>query len=109
MPLSAIWAGPQRNQHLQGPALLYTRTSGNTPFRLDLHIGDVGNSFIVGPTGSGKSVLLNMIEASFRKYRDATVFVFDKKASSIALTYGVGGNFFDIGNKKAKIEISPEV
>lgn len=107
MPLSAIWAGPQRNQHLQGPALLYTRTSGNTPFRLDLHIGDVGNSFIVGPTGSGKSVLLNMIEASFRKYRDATVFVFDKKASSIALTYGVGGNFFDIGNKKAKISFRP--
>ncbi|KHM50668.1 hypothetical protein NZ47_12080 [Anaerovibrio lipolyticus] len=107
IPFSAIWAGPMRNEHLKGPALLYTRTSGNTPFRLDLHIGDVGNSFIVGPTGSGKTVLLNMIEASFRKYKDATVFVFDKKASSIALTYGVGGNFYDIGNKKAKISFRP--
>lgn len=107
MPFSSIWAGPKNNEHLHGPALLYTRTSGNTPFRLDLHIGDVGNSFVVGPTGSGKTVLLNMIEASFRKYKDATVFVFDKKASSIALTYGVGGNFYDIGNKNVKISFRP--
>lgn len=107
MPLSAVWAGPRRNEHLNGPSLLYTRTSGNTPFRLDLHIGDVGNTFIVGPTGAGKTVLLNMIEASFRKYKDATIFVFDKKASSIALTYGVGGNFYDIGNKHAKISFRP--
>ncbi|WP_407396717.1 conjugal transfer protein TrbE [Anaerovibrio sp.] len=107
MPFSAIWAGPKRNEHLNGPSLIYTRTSGNTPFRLDLHIGDVGNSFVVGPTGSGKTVLLNMIEASFRKYKDAQIFVFDKKASSIALTYGVGGNFYDIGNKNAKISFRP--
>ena len=68
MPLSTIWAGPERNKCLQGPPLLYTQTSGHTPFRLSLHIGDVGHTLVVGPTGAGKSVLLNMIEASFRKY-----------------------------------------
>ena len=100
MPLSTIWAGPERNKCLNGPPLLYTQTSGNTPFRLSLHVGDVGHTLVVGPTGAGKSVLLNMIEASFRKYKDARIFVFDKGASNYVLTHGVGGTFFDLGNEE---------
>ena len=34
------------------------RKSPPTPFRLDLHVGDVGHTLVVGPTGAGKSVLL---------------------------------------------------
>ena len=99
MPLSTIWAGAPRNKHLQGPPLIYTQTSGNTPFRRNRHVGDVGHTLVVGPTGAGKSVFLNMIEASFRKYKDARVFVFDKGASSLVLTHGAGGVFFDLGNE----------
>lgn len=106
MPLSTIWAGPERNKCLQGPPLLYTQTSGHTPFRLSLHIGDVGHTLVVGPTGAGKSVLLNMIEASFRKYENARVFVFDKGASNYVLTQGVGGTFFDLGNEDDKGALS---
>ena len=101
MPLSTIWAGASRNKHLDGPPLLYTQTSGNTPFRLSLHVGDVGHTLVVGPTGAGKSVFLNMVEASFRKYKDARVFVFDKGASNYVLTRGVGGTFFDLGNEES--------
>lgn len=100
MPLSSIWAGPERNKCLGGPPLLYTQTSGHTPFRLSLHVGDVGHTLVVGPTGAGKSVLLNMIEASWRKYEGARVFVFDKGASNYVLTQGVGGTFFDLGNEE---------
>ena len=99
MPLSSIWSGEVKNKHLQGAPLLYTQTSGNTPYRLSLHVGDVGHTLVVGPTGAGKSVLLNTIEASFRKYRDARIFIFDKGASSYVLTQGVGGKFFDLGNE----------
>jgi type IV secretion system protein VirB4 len=99
MPLSSIWSGDARNKHLQGPPLLYTQTSGNTPYRLSLHVGDVGHTLVVGPTGAGKSVLLNTIESAFRKYKDARIFVFDKGASSYVLTHGVGGKFFDLGNE----------
>ncbi len=42
MPLSDIWSGQRRNKHLDGPALLYTRSDGATPFRMNLHVGDVG-------------------------------------------------------------------
>ena len=69
MPMSAIWPGPSRNAHLTAecakrghpdaqPPLMVARTASSTPFRFDLHQGDVGHTMIVGPTGSGKSVLL---------------------------------------------------
>lgn len=96
VPLSDIWAGPDRNDALNGPALVYTQTDGHTPFRLNLHVGDVGHTILTGPTGNGKSVHLNLIAAQFAKYKDAQVFIFDKGASSRVLTEAVGGIFYDI-------------
>jgi len=107
MPISDIWAGEPRNRHLQGPPLIYTQTAGNTPFRLSLHVGDVGHTLVVGPTGAGKSVQLNIIAASFRKYKDSRVFIFDKGASSMVLTAGVGGKFFDLGNEAQHLSFQP--
>ena len=69
MPLSAVWAGPERNQHLDGPPLLFAKTEGATPFRLSLHVGDVGHTLVIGPTGAGKSVLLALMALQFRRYR----------------------------------------
>lgn len=108
MPMSAVWPGPERNDHLTSecarrghvgpqPPLMHARTAGTTPFRLDLHQGDVGHAMIVGPTGSGKSVLLNTLAAQWRRYPEAQVFIFDKGASSRASTLLVGGGFYDLG------------
>ncbi|MCK5934837.1 MAG: conjugal transfer protein TrbE, partial [Fulvimarina manganoxydans] len=33
IPLSAVWAGPERDEHFGEPPLLYGRTEGSTPFR----------------------------------------------------------------------------
>ena len=57
MPMSAIWPGPTRNEHLGSecakrghpgdqPPLMFTRTAGTTPFRFDLHQGDVGHTML---------------------------------------------------------------
>ncbi len=97
MPLSAVWAGPERNEHLDGPPLLITRTEGATPFRLTTHVGDVGHALIVGPTGAGKSVLLATMILQFRKYADAQIYVFDKGRSVRAAMLGLGGQFHDLG------------
>ncbi len=98
LPFSAVWAGPERNKHLKAPPLLYARTSGNTPFRLSNHIEDVGHQMILGPTGAGKSVLLNLMAAQFSRYKHSQVFVFDKGGSFYALTAGVGGHYYEVGN-----------
>jgi type IV secretion/conjugal transfer VirB4 family ATPase len=98
MPLSAVWAGPERNDHLDGPPLIVTRTDGATPFRLVTHVGDVGHTLIVGPTGAGKSVLLATLILQFRRYAGSRVFVFDKKRSVRATILGLGGEHYDLGS-----------
>jgi type IV secretion system protein VirB4 len=97
LPLSAVWAGPAANEHLGGPPLLYAQTDGATPFRLSTHVGDVGHTLVVGPTGAGKSVLLALMALQFRRYRRAQVFAFDFGGSIRAAVLGMGGEFHDLG------------
>lgn len=100
-PLSAIWAGQDKNAHLDGPALLTATTHETTPFRLSTHIGDVGHTLVVGPTGAGKSVLLALMALQFRRYDGAQVFAFDKGRSMRAAILALGGVFHDLGADEA--------
>ncbi len=97
MPLSSVWAGPERNAHLGGPPLLTAQTGGSTPFRLSTHVGDVGHMLVVGPTGAGKSVLLALIALQFRRYQDAQVYIFDKGFSARAAVLAMGGAHHALG------------
>jgi type IV secretion system protein VirB4 len=96
MPVSAVWAGPEMNRHLRAPPLMMAETRGSTPFRLDLHVGDVGHAFIVGPTGSGKSVLLSLLGLQFRRFRGAQVVLFDRGRSARAATLAMGGESVEL-------------
>ena len=118
IPMSAIWPGPSRNGHLTEecakrghagpqPPLLHARTAGTTPFRFDLHQGDVGHTMIVGPTGAGKSVLLNTLALQWLRYPEAQVFFFDKGASSRVSTLLAGGQFFVLGGDQTDIAFQP--
>ena len=91
MPLSAVWAGPGGDAHLGGPPLLLAETGGSTPFRLSVHVGDVGHMLVVGPTGAGKSVLLALLAMQFRRYAGAAVYIFDKGWSARAAVLAMGG------------------
>ncbi|GAA4771389.1 conjugal transfer protein TrbE [Stakelama sediminis] len=97
IPLSAVWAGPERDEHFGAPPLLYGKTEGSTPFRLSLHVGDVGHTLVVGPTGAGKSVLLALMALQFRRYSDAQVFAFDFGGSIRAAALAMGGDWHDLG------------
>jgi type IV secretion system protein TrbE len=107
LPLTSTWQGPVENpcsfyQKYYGndkvPPLFQGTASGGTPFRVVLHNGDVGHTFIGGPTGAGKSVLLGMIAASHFRYPNARFFGFEKGESMLALCLAAGGlhyNFLD--------------
>jgi type IV secretion system protein VirB4 len=97
MPFSAVWAGPQRDEHLGGSPLFFARTEGSTPFRFSLHVGDVGHTLIVGPTGAGKSVLLALMALQFRRYAGSQVFAFDFGRSIRAAVIAMGGDWHDFG------------
>ena len=107
MPLSAVWAGPEGNAHLGGAPLLYATTEDHTPFRLVTHQGDVGHTLVVGPTGAGKSVLLNLLSMQFKRYPDAQVFTFDKGASSCAMIKALQGDFYALGETDSALVFQP--
>ncbi len=118
LPISANWSGPTINAHLSEeaakrgskspvPPLMHTRTDGTTPFRLDLHHGDVGHTMIVGPTGAGKSTLLSTVALQWLRYDGAQVFIFDKGASSRAATLGTGNTFYYLGGEVSELSFQP--
>lgn len=98
LPLSGMWAGAERDEHFAAPPLLYGKSEGSTPFRFSLHVGDVGHSLVVGPTGAGKSVLLALIALQFRRYAGAQIFAFDFGGSIRAAALACGGDWQDLGN-----------
>jgi type IV secretion system protein VirB4 len=97
IPLSAVWAGPDRDEHLGAPPLFFGKTEGATPFRFSLHVGDVGHTLVVGPTGAGKSVLLALMALQFRRYPHNQIFAFDFGGSIRAAALAMGGDWHDLG------------
>lgn len=97
IPLSAVWAGEVRDHHLKAPPLFFGKTEGSTPFRFSLHVGDVGHTLVIGPTGAGKSVLLALMALQFRRYGEAQIFAFDFGGSIRASAIATGGDWHDLG------------
>ncbi|MEK9278638.1 conjugal transfer protein TrbE [Bradyrhizobium sp. ISRA442] len=107
IPMSAVWAGEARDLHFRGPPLLFGKTEGSTPFRFSLHVGDVGHTLVVGPTGAGKSVLLALMALQFRRYPNSQVFAFDFGGSIRAAALAMNGDWHDLGGALSDGDESP--
>ena len=110
-PATTDWTGeefcPSPHFPANSPPLMQAASIGSTPFRLNLHDGDVGHTLILGPTGSGKSTLLAMIASQFERYEGARIFAFDKGYSMFALVSScIDAAHYDIG---ADISDSPSI
>lgn len=105
MPLGAAWTGPEYDpcpMFNKAPCLFQTGSLGRNPFRLSLHVGDVGHTLVLGPTGSGKSTLLGLIVAQFDRYKDSQVFVFDKGRSMYPLISAMdNAQFYNLGSENS--------
>ncbi|HVR08619.1 MAG TPA: hypothetical protein VMW75_11275, partial [Thermoanaerobaculia bacterium] len=100
VPLTSIWPGLKSNPSAyfpeNSPPLLWAATSGATPLRVNLHASDVGHSLVAGPTGAGKSTLVNLAVAQFFRYPRAQAFVFDLGYSGYVLAQAAGASHFAI-------------
>ncbi|MET4218769.1 type IV secretion/conjugal transfer VirB4 family ATPase [Bradyrhizobium sp. LB14.3] len=105
IPLSAVWAGEVRDHHLKAPPLFFGKTEGSTPFRLSLHVADVGHTLVIGPTGAGKSVLLALMALQFRRYSAAQIIAFDFGGSIRASAIAMGGDWHDLGGALESSEL----
>ena len=111
MPATSTWAGLDTNPcpfyPPDSPALLHANTTGATPFRMSLHVGDVGHTMVLGPTGSGKSTLLAFLAAQHFRYPNAQVIAFDKGYSLFVLANACGGRHFDIAGDHGDLAFYP--
>lgn len=103
LPLQSVWTGsahcPCPFYPPGSPPLAVFVTDGSTPFRFNLHAGDLAHTFVVGPTGSGKSTLLATIAAQFLRYEHARIFAFDKGNSLLPLCEATGGSHYEIAGE----------
>jgi type IV secretion system protein VirB4 len=89
------------------PPLLFAATTGATPFRVNLHVSDLGHTLLCGPSGAGKSTALGLIAAQWFRYPCAQVFAFDKGYSLFVLTKAAGGEFYDLAGEKSDLAFCP--
>ncbi len=74
-----------------GPYVSVLGTTSGTPFYFNFHVNDVGHSLIIGPTGAGKTILMNFFCAQAQKFLPR-MFFFDKDRGAeifIRSIYGV--------------------
>ena len=79
------------------PPLLPARTFAGTLHPFNLHVDDVGHTLVFGPTGTGKSVLLGHLIASWLRYPDAQVIAFDRGRSLRYATAALCGLWLEPG------------
>jgi type IV secretion system protein VirB4 len=111
LPTSTIWTGlnkaPCPMYPPLSPALMHCVTHGATPFRLNLHVRDLGHTFMFGPTGAGKSTHLALIAAQLRRYQGMSIYAFDKGMSMYPLAKATGGKHFTVAADDDKLAFCP--
>ncbi len=111
MPTSSIWSGegsaPCPFYPALSPALMSCLSSGSAPFWLNLHVRDIGHTVMFGPTGAGKSTHLGLIVAQLRRYRDMSIFFFDKGLSIYPLAMAAGGEHYTVGGDGDELAFCP--
>lgn len=86
--------GKIRDNHWGDAVTVFDTTSG-TPFFFNFHARDVGHTTIIGPTGAGKTVLMNFLCAQARKY-NCRMFMFDKDRGAEIFVRALDGQYTHI-------------
>lgn len=111
IPTSTIWTGenfaPNPLMPPNSPPLMHGLTSGNSPFRINLDVRDLGHAIMFGPTRAGKSTHLAILAMQWRRYPDARLFTFDKGMSMYPSCKASGGSHYVVAGKDEKLAFAP--
>jgi type IV secretion system protein VirB4 len=80
-----------------GPAVALLKTASGGGFFFNFHDKDVGHTQIIGPTGSGKTVIQGFLLAMAEKFGATTVF-FDKDRGAEIAIRALGGGYLRLAN-----------
>jgi len=80
------------NRNHWGDAVTVFDTTSGTHYFFNFHLRDVGHTTIIGPTGSGKTVLMNFLCTQAQKFR-CRLFFFDKDRGAEIFIRALGGSY----------------
>jgi type IV secretion system protein VirB4 len=75
-----------------GDACTVLNTVSGTPYFFSFHVRDVGHTMIIGPTGAGKTVMMNFLCAQAQKF-NCRMFFFDKDRGAEIFIRALGGKY----------------
>jgi type IV secretion system protein VirB4 len=96
--------GKKDNNHW-GEYVTILETTSKTPYYFSFHVRDVGHTLIIGPTGAGKTVLMNFLCAQAQKFRPRMYF-FDKDRGAEIFIRALDG-VYTIIDPGAKCHFNP--
>ncbi|MDB5700329.1 MAG: VirB4 family type secretion/conjugal transfer ATPase [Sphingomonadales bacterium] len=75
-----------------GDAVTLFETTAAGPYFFNFHRGDLGNFTVIGPSGTGKTVVLGFLLAQARRFDPRIVF-FDKDRGAEIFLRAIGGSY----------------
>ena len=84
-------AGSKQENHW-GSAITRLETTSGTPYWFNFHERDVGNFTVIGPTGTGKTVLLTFLMAQAQRLKPRSIY-FDKDRGAEIFIRAIGGEY----------------
>ena len=75
-----------------GQAVTLLETTAAGPYFFNFHQGDLGNFTVIGPSGTGKTVILNFLLAQARKFSPRIIF-FDKDRGAELFIRAIEGRY----------------
>jgi type IV secretion system protein VirB4 len=95
-PFHTFPAGSASGNHW-GDAIALLKTNARSPYFFNFHKADLGHTLIIGPSGGGKTVLLNFLMAQSEKTGARQIFI-DKDRGAQIFVAASGGTYLALRN-----------
>ncbi|MFZ5706068.1 MAG: hypothetical protein ACOY5R_12505 [Pseudomonadota bacterium] len=95
-PFHTYPAGLAAGNHW-GDAIALMKTSARSPYFFSFHKRDIGHTLVVGPTGGGKTVIVNFLMAQAEKTGARQIFI-DKDRGAQIFVLASGGTYLTLVN-----------
>ncbi|MFL5659502.1 MAG: VirB4 family type IV secretion system protein [Ktedonobacteraceae bacterium] len=99
--------GHLRNEHLNAPCLTIAQTELETPYGLNLHVGELGHTITIGASRGGKTFTQNHLIDSLMQYRDTEVCIWDIGGGYRNLTKEYAGSYLEMRADRQSFTINP--
>src|SRR3546814_8082136 len=99
-PFHTYPAGRPKGNHW-GPAIAMMKTAAQSPYYLNFHVGDLGHTLIIRPSGAGKTVVQNFLMAQLETTGAQQIYI-DKDRGAAIYVRSAGGIYLTLKNGRSE-------